>query len=450
MSGQIFISYRREDSAAWAGRLYDRLSSRFASDKIFMDVVDLAPGVDFVEVLEESVGACDVLIAVIGRRWMSGSDEAGKRRLDKPEDFVRIELATALKRGIRVIPVLVDGAVMPQSGELPEDLKALARRHALEASHTRFSADAERLIIAVEEVLERVRVDTQRKREQQERVVAEQRQLEEKERLEAERRQKEAQDRLQAEREAREWQQAGRRQQEQRERLQAEQGEKERLEAQRHEREEQERLEAERLDTERRKRSETLAEAREERKELDSQPHKGSGEERREPLASAVPESKPQGEAEAIRPAVRPLVRLRFVQKWSFVPFALLLLALLFPLTLTGGSNACVYNQFWYWITHPEVINSGALSFMEAGFVLIVPFACPLLVPFLHFLKYRGKALVEAALSWIGALFFTFLLVVAMSERDLGPGLILAWCLLAGGTAMKTIVAAQSRKLNRV
>jgi TIR domain len=146
---RIFISYRRDDSSAWAGRLYDRLSERFASHDIFMDVDTLAPGVDFVEALEKSVGSCEVLVAVIGRHWLTVLDEEGKRRLENAEDFVRIEISTALKRGIRVIPTLVEGASMPHPSELPEDLKALARRNAIEVSHTRFRADLERLIGAI-------------------------------------------------------------------------------------------------------------------------------------------------------------------------------------------------------------------------------------------------------------------------------------------------------------
>jgi predicted ATPase len=149
---RIFISYRRDDSSAWAGRLYDRLSERFASHDIFMDVDTLAPGVDFVEALEKSVGSCEVLVAVIGRQWLTVLDEEGKRRLENAEDFVRIEISTALKRGIRVIPVLVEGASMPHPSELPEDLKALARRNAIEVSHTRFRADLERLIGAIVQV----------------------------------------------------------------------------------------------------------------------------------------------------------------------------------------------------------------------------------------------------------------------------------------------------------
>jgi TIR domain len=154
MSGQIFICYRRDDSSAAAGRLYDRLLARLPNNHIFFDV-DLDPGIDFVEAIETSVGSCDVLIAVIGNEWLLSSDERGKRRLDNPDDFVRLEIATALKRNIRVIPVLVDGASMPRSGDLPDDLKVLARRNALEVSHNRFNADSERLVAAIERVLEK-------------------------------------------------------------------------------------------------------------------------------------------------------------------------------------------------------------------------------------------------------------------------------------------------------
>src|SRR5262249_46634838 len=132
MSGQIFISYRREDSSGWAGRLCDRLIARFGRNNIFMDVDNLAPGVDFVKAIRKSVGACDVLISVIGKRWLTSSDEKRRRRLDNPEDFVRLEIATALKRDIRVIPVLVEDASMPRPRDLPDDLKSLAYRNALE------------------------------------------------------------------------------------------------------------------------------------------------------------------------------------------------------------------------------------------------------------------------------------------------------------------------------
>ena len=150
MDGQIFISYRRDDSSGVAGRIYDRLSSHLASNHIFMDVDKIDPGVDFIDAIEKSVASCDALIAVIGRRWLILADEEGRRRVDNPEDFVRIEIATALERGVRVIPVLVDGAIMPRSAELPDDLKALARRQALEIRHDRFDDDCGQLIGALE------------------------------------------------------------------------------------------------------------------------------------------------------------------------------------------------------------------------------------------------------------------------------------------------------------
>ncbi|HEX8071631.1 MAG TPA: toll/interleukin-1 receptor domain-containing protein [Pyrinomonadaceae bacterium] len=115
----IFISYRRDDTAGHAGRLYDGLSARFGDDLIFMDIDQLEPGEDFVQVIEEAVGSCEILIALIGRSWLTNYDAAG-RRLDNPNDFVRLEIATALARNIRVIPILVQGAQMPRPEDLPE------------------------------------------------------------------------------------------------------------------------------------------------------------------------------------------------------------------------------------------------------------------------------------------------------------------------------------------
>jgi formylglycine-generating enzyme required for sulfatase activity len=196
MSGKIFISYRRDDSAAWAGRLSDRLKNHFPSNQIFMDIDAIDPGVDFVEAVEEVVGACDVLIAVIGSRWLASADRRGKRRLDIPEDLVRLEIATALKRGIRLVPVLVEGAIMPEAGELPEDLKPLVRRNALEIGHIRFDADSEHLITAVERALQKAR--DQREAKENEQLAARRREQErlEKASLEAEQVWREEQERI--------------------------------------------------------------------------------------------------------------------------------------------------------------------------------------------------------------------------------------------------------------
>ena len=115
MLGGVFISYRREDSAGFAGRIYDRLTRRLDQKSVFLDVDNIQPGLDFFEVLSEKLRLCNVLIAVIGRNWNSIADRDNRRRLDDPDDFVRIEIEAALERGIRVIPVLVDGATMPKA-----------------------------------------------------------------------------------------------------------------------------------------------------------------------------------------------------------------------------------------------------------------------------------------------------------------------------------------------
>ena len=149
---KIFISYRRADSAGYAGRIYDRLTAHFGEDTVFMDVDTIEAGLDFVEVLQNAVQSCDVLIALIGRSWLNIKDETGKRRLDNPEDFVRLEISTALKRKIRVIPLLVHGATMPYATDLPDDLKLLSRRNALTIG-TRFHPDVDYLITVLDKVL---------------------------------------------------------------------------------------------------------------------------------------------------------------------------------------------------------------------------------------------------------------------------------------------------------
>jgi TIR domain/Protein of unknown function (DUF2846) len=161
MSGQIFISYRREESR-WAARsLRDRLSRNFDPQQIFMDLDSIKLGENFMEVIESSVAKCDVLLAVIGTNWLTSKDDHGVRRLENAEDFVRKEIATALKREICVIPVLVDGARLPESADLPDDLKPLVWRNALALTDTTFDADCQRLAVAVKLVLEKAAAEEQ-------------------------------------------------------------------------------------------------------------------------------------------------------------------------------------------------------------------------------------------------------------------------------------------------
>jgi parallel beta-helix repeat protein len=151
--GGIFISYRREETAGQAGRLYDRLSDRFGTDRVFMDVDSIAIGVDFTRAVIEAVSGCEILLALIGREWSAMTDSTGQRRIDDPDDFVRIEIEAALQRDIRVVPVLVEGAALPHAGDLPPGLRPLVRRQALVLSHAGFRSEVSRLVAAVEEVL---------------------------------------------------------------------------------------------------------------------------------------------------------------------------------------------------------------------------------------------------------------------------------------------------------
>ena len=153
MADKIFINYRRDDAIAAAGRLHDRLSQAFGRRNLFMDVDHIPAGVDFVSYLERQVAACEVFLVVIGPRWLDARDEAGQRRLDNTEDFVVIEIAAALARDTRVIPVLIDGASMPKASDLPDGLKSLARRNAVEVRNTQFGRDAEVLVQKIREAL---------------------------------------------------------------------------------------------------------------------------------------------------------------------------------------------------------------------------------------------------------------------------------------------------------
>lgn len=149
---RIFISYRREETAYPAGWLFDRLEARYGEEQIFKDVDSIAPGEDFVERITTAVASCDVLLALIGDEWLTVTDEGG-RRLDNPKDFVRVEIEAALARNVRVVPVLVDGAAMPEAEQLPPSLAPLSRRQALELSPQRFDFDTNRLLDALDKMV---------------------------------------------------------------------------------------------------------------------------------------------------------------------------------------------------------------------------------------------------------------------------------------------------------
>jgi hypothetical protein len=145
----VFINYRRNDTEGEAGRLFDELVQRFNPESVFMDVAAIEPGRDFRKAIDESVASCSVLLAMIGQEWLNSKDVHGHRRLEVGSDFVRIELASALRRDIPVIPVLVRGAKMPSAEQLPDDLKELAYRNAIELSHARWRSDVQVLLDAL-------------------------------------------------------------------------------------------------------------------------------------------------------------------------------------------------------------------------------------------------------------------------------------------------------------
>jgi hypothetical protein len=155
--GRIFISYRRDETAYPAGWLFDRLAQHFGSAQVFKDVDSIELGDDFVEVISRAVGSCDVLLALIGDQWLTITDLHGRRRLDDPDDFVRLEIEAALARKVRIIPILVDGADMPRADELPAGLSGLVRRQALELSPSRFEYDTSRLLKVLDTTLAEMR-----------------------------------------------------------------------------------------------------------------------------------------------------------------------------------------------------------------------------------------------------------------------------------------------------
>lgn len=147
---KIFLSYRRSDTSGYANGLHDRLVQHFGTGSIVRDLDTIPAGADFVRFIEESIDSSDVVVALIGRDWLRAKDSKGKRRLDDPDDYVRLELSRALESEIPVIPVLVEEATMPSRDKLPPELARLATRNALEISDSRWRHDVDRLITALE------------------------------------------------------------------------------------------------------------------------------------------------------------------------------------------------------------------------------------------------------------------------------------------------------------
>lgn len=145
MNNGVFVSYRRQHASMAAGRLVTSLKEELEGAQVFRDVETIEPGADFVETLEKALNGCAVLLAIIGPGWAQMRSESGQRRLDDPSDWIRLEIATALQRNVRVVPVLIEGAKMPAADELPADLQPLLRRQAIELDDARWATDVARL-----------------------------------------------------------------------------------------------------------------------------------------------------------------------------------------------------------------------------------------------------------------------------------------------------------------
>ena len=142
----VFISYRRDDSAGYSGRLADALEKRLGKDTVFRDVEDIKPGEDFVKAIERNLQNASAFLVIMGKDWLTVKDSQGRRRLENPKDYVRIEIESALRLDGLIIPVLVEGAVMPKPEELPRSIAAIANRQAIEMTDSRWDEDIERLI----------------------------------------------------------------------------------------------------------------------------------------------------------------------------------------------------------------------------------------------------------------------------------------------------------------
>ncbi|OYX24133.1 MAG: hypothetical protein B7Z16_01040 [Algoriphagus sp. 32-45-6] len=152
-SGKIFISYRREDTSGESGRLKDKLEQIFGAENIFYDVETLEAGLNFDESISKALSESKVLLAMIGPHWLRVTDAEGKPRIQKNNDWVRKEIGMALGRNIRVIPVLVNGAQMPDPESMPDDLHELSLKHAQEISSSRWNYDVGELIKVLEKIV---------------------------------------------------------------------------------------------------------------------------------------------------------------------------------------------------------------------------------------------------------------------------------------------------------
>ena len=157
MKRAIFISYRRDDAEGEAGRLYDDLVRAYGDDSVFMDVAGIAPGLDFRKAIDDNVSGCGVFLAIIGPEWATIAGANGERRLEDANDFVRLEIVSALARNIAVIPVLVHEARMPHPDQLPDNIKDLAYRNSVEISHTRWNSDVQLLVNALKQYVDTTR-----------------------------------------------------------------------------------------------------------------------------------------------------------------------------------------------------------------------------------------------------------------------------------------------------
>jgi Interferon-induced transmembrane protein/TIR domain len=153
LPGTIFINYRKDDSRWNALALYNELQKYFDKEQIFKDFNTILPGDDFVYSIENALNKCDVLLVIIGKTWLDIADDKGRRRLEDPDDFVRLEVSTALSRNIQVIPVLFDNVSMPRADDLPENMRMLYRRQFVQIDNTRFEDDVRNLAEAINKVL---------------------------------------------------------------------------------------------------------------------------------------------------------------------------------------------------------------------------------------------------------------------------------------------------------